>query len=240
MPWSGISWWAPHPTLEGTQLAIPFEQWDASMLRNSPPQGPFISKIAAHYPVDMNRMLIKAFAEHFKTAVDKTIITEHPTSSHVSKVEHDDAKRPMQFTARLRGNINKTPEDVKVGGMRRTARSMKRVPGHMIIGCQLSPLVEQAVTQWPGFRARLLDAITQKHYDKDLLNKDVHDLRIVLAKALGSKDVASDVDEVRGDVSTAIRAGLLQIWADAARDPARKIVRWLREGAPSVLTQTPA
>ena len=52
-----------------------------------------------------------------------------PCGSDQDIVEHDDANIQIQFTAKLRDTAAKTFEHVNIGGMPRTTRSMKRVPG---------------------------------------------------------------------------------------------------------------
>ena len=54
IPWSGRSYWAPHPILRGRQWAIPQSEWRAHVKRNSPPSCDYIPRQAAHYPVHLN------------------------------------------------------------------------------------------------------------------------------------------------------------------------------------------
>ena len=61
IPWSGARRFAAHPELRGTQLAIPIADWREDMRRSSPPSGPFVSKVAAHYPSLFNAELVMRF-----------------------------------------------------------------------------------------------------------------------------------------------------------------------------------
>ena len=49
------------------------------------------------------------------------------------------------FTEKLRGNRDDRQQVHALAGMRRTAQSMKKVPGHLLIGPKLAALMEDAL-----------------------------------------------------------------------------------------------
>ena len=57
LPWTGESQWRAHPPLTGRQLMIPWEKWQPGMLRRREPDGPYITREAAHYSGKMNKVL---------------------------------------------------------------------------------------------------------------------------------------------------------------------------------------
>ena len=61
MPWNGVWRWASHSPLRGRQWMVPAHTWHRSMLRWGPPRGPYISRGAAAYPADMNKLLVEAW-----------------------------------------------------------------------------------------------------------------------------------------------------------------------------------
>ena len=103
------------------------------MLRDRPPKGPYVSKQAAMYTRDMNMMIVAAFKKHHENheavATPPLHGCRNLTSSPAKRLEFADALRPVEFTERLRGNDDTTTNYEALGGMRKTAQSMKKVPG---------------------------------------------------------------------------------------------------------------
>ena len=61
MPWNGKWRWASHSPLRGRQWMVPAWEWQHKMLRWGPPTGPYISRSAAAYPADVNRVLAESW-----------------------------------------------------------------------------------------------------------------------------------------------------------------------------------
>ena len=156
-------------------------------------------------------------------------------SHYLSKLDYDGAKMPIRYTTRL-AKIPADRQDEEanvVGGMRNTATSLAKVPGHSEVGKHLGKIITDMINTVPGFKVNLMLAIDRQYYDKVLLDKLVEQGRIVLATALGCKDVQVAVAPVQNEnCSTCIRAHLLRQWAIAAKDPAVYAVAWLFDGAP--------
>lgn len=70
IPWNGKWIHARHPPLKGRQLAIPAEQWSATMLRDREPEGPFVTRAFAAYPGELNEALANKFDELLKETSD--------------------------------------------------------------------------------------------------------------------------------------------------------------------------
>ena len=68
VPWNGEVHTRPHPPLRGKQMPILRKDWDVSMLRDSEPQGPYLTKSTAHYPAAMNAALAHAISQSVLSA----------------------------------------------------------------------------------------------------------------------------------------------------------------------------
>ena len=236
VPWSGISFFQAHPPLEGKQWAVPSSSWSSSMLRSCEPQGPFISRSSALYSMGLNLMFATAFHRAFTSSPLCSTAPAALPATVPPRLDDAGGLRPLQYTQRLRGDPDVPTTSDPVGGMRRTAHSMRSIPGHMLIGPRLSDLFEAAIVEWPSFLELLTAAVDRQPFDKAALDNHIHDLRIVILKALGSTDVERDGAPVTGNVSTNLRAHLIHLWASLAKDPALVAVPWLWHGAPAGIT----
>ena len=57
IPWCETYHWGAHPLLTGRQWMLEAERWRPHMLRWREPDGPYISRSAAAYPLQMNKLL---------------------------------------------------------------------------------------------------------------------------------------------------------------------------------------
>ena len=102
------------------------------MLRAAPPKGPYISRQTALYTAELNKMFIKIV----KRCLRKIWHTRAPSApaaaqapgaiARGSRMNYDNAIRPLSFTEKLRGNHDDQQQVHAIGGMRRTAQSMKK------------------------------------------------------------------------------------------------------------------
>ena len=236
IPWSGKRIWAAHPPLIGTQRAIPEAQWTPKMRRSKQPWGRYLSREAALYTKSFNEMILSILTTCINPRGEKR--KREDGKDQPSKLDHLHGIKPLGFTSKLKGdatvNKRKTVSHAgTAGGMRNTTRSMAAVPGHFLVGDALAPLIEDALENWPGFHQNIIKALEHKDYNKEELESQVHDLRKVIAIALGSKDVERDVEKARNSqCSSEVRARFLELWARAANDPAAKICEWFHLGAP--------
>jgi len=147
-----------------------------------------------------------------------------------------DALPQMEFQYPLRGNPRRYQEapDATVGGLRNTNRSMRRVPGHMVLGPTIAKCLQEGIDSMPDLSTELLKALKQDKFDEELVNERVETLRGLLAVVLGIKNPHQHTGPAHSThCSSAIRADLLEAWALRAGDPAAPIVQWLRQGTPS-------
>jgi len=252
VPWSGYSYKAPHPAIKGKQWAIPFEQWSPDMLRDSEPQGEFISRGLAAYPTEMNRFLAMWLSEAVARAAEA--VTDVP-STHTAVAplvsvgtwrnalvtpaarrspDHDAAaevSRPSVLkTPRLRLAAPPTgPTRANIGGMRRTTRSLELTsPAARIIGAKLHTALCDWLRANPG---TLQGILTMVGADVPCLDPDtVNTARGVICDVLNPA--------VREPSTlTEVYAGILGAWRRQAEDPDDLPEQWLATGAPGGVTR---
>ena len=159
---------------------------------------------------------------------------------HPSRLDYADGNRAIQFNALLakpQAGRREYPEDYVIAGMRKTQVSMRKVPGHLIMGAKLGTLLRDMVNTVPTLKDMLIKAIARQPYGHAKLEQLVNDARRVVATALGLQDVEEAIKPVDNETcSTCVRATLLKTWATKAQDPAAKAVDWLFSGAPAGIT----
>ena len=134
------------------------------MLRNGPPQSEFVSVRAAAYTTQFNKYLLEEILaesryrslQHHGDKQQTTAHAEHhpaadSSSSWAQRPEQEptpaqawrphEASGKIAVTAALRGTPHETMKDQEdapaLGGLRDTARSVRSVPGHMLLGPQI-------------------------------------------------------------------------------------------------------
>ena len=242
IPWNGKKHWGPHPPLRGKQLAIPIEQWDRSMLRRYEPKGEFLTKATAHYPALLNRIIAATIALAPREDLGRT-----PREKGVKrKSETCQADLPIPKFKVTRTLQKNDTDELIVGGLRRPRMSVGRVPKLFNLGTQLGNLVRKFVRERPELKSRYLGSIGDPGAPHFPGGSSIDPLRIELAKLLcrvGNVD-QPNLNDVNQSVSnenctTSLKANFLELWTTAADDPGKKIVSWLKDGAPGGITYHP-
>ena len=141
IPWSGRSYWSPHPILRGKQWAIPHSQWRRWMLRPKRPSGDYITRASAHYPAELNFQLAirLLWAAHLSREARKSVPKPMPKSSTdmaprlYPSVDH--SGRPMiHRPTSLRGQTTPSDAPHSISAMRDIRKSVLSIPGHCMLG----------------------------------------------------------------------------------------------------------
>ena len=103
----------------------------------------------------------------------------------------------------------------------------------MIIGHEVSCIMDKCFDEVDGFEANLACAIAKKAHDKNKLDKDIHILRGRVAEYLDGQRVDQLMQSVNNETcSTVLKACLIEAWLKKAGDPAAVTIPWLRCGTP--------
>ena len=141
-------------------------------------------------------------------------------------------------------------EDGLVGGLRRTAYSVSKVPGMAAVGCEVGKALEDLATARPDFLELIQTLLTKgakvahtctSHPNEVCLRCRLEEVTTVaretIAKAVGAVDT-EPVDDLNG-LSTNLRPGLFEAWAKRSGDPDGSIADWLRKGGPCGIELSP-
>ena len=98
------------------------------------------------------------------------------------------------------------------------------------------------MTTWtsaPRLQEEILTAVDHQDHDQEYIDGCIHDLRKVIAVALGMSDVKDAVSQADYDFCTSvIRDKLMKAWAKKAQGPAAHIMEWFVTGAPAGISCT--
>jgi len=143
-------------------------------------------------------------------------------------------------------------EEKLIGGLRRTARSVSKLPSVMVAGGKLGRALDQYLDDNPQcvtFVTQLLHDGQEVAHDHDgggqctphcrqcVLNKFTNQATEVFAELTGAVDVSA-VNDGQG-LSTALKPGLFEAWRKFSGDPDTEIEKWLRTGGPCGLVAKP-
>jgi len=255
VPWSGEAYWAPHPRLKGTQLAIPSEDWDPDMLLPRMPGGSFVSKAAALYPPMLNheiafRLLMKAGLDRHGAAMFRRqgfwanslvrVPEVRPTGQQLSG---DGAAKDLELQVSLanrpRLHSVKVVSPPHIGDLRNISKSVVGIPGHLIIGKRVRLLLDQFLDRHPEIQRQCLDSVGCDVADQFEVVDDVAlgGLRQQVCRIFSDAGIPVDPEAARpcdsGLIASNVCGLLLHAWARAAGDPAASIALWFRDGAPA-------
>ena len=231
IPWSGEKHHGPHPPLRGRQMAIPFDQWNPTMLRSREPAGPFLTKSTAHYPEALNEAIAKAFSSISISGFKRT-------GTELSRAGNQDDHLGLPIPRhKVSRTFSADDTNAYVGGLRRPFKSLERVPGLINLGVQIRNCINRFCDCHPGFRDRYLSSVgiagsSPFPGGHEMLNA----LRVEVGKLLlrnHPNPTEIDLDRINDcPKDTCLKANFMQLWAECANDPGARIVPWLREGAP--------
>jgi len=139
-----------------------------------------------------------------------------------------------------------------IGGLRRTARSVSKLPSVMVAGGKLGNALDQYLQEQPQvvkFITQLLHDGTEVAHDgnersacsnlcrKCELERITMSATEVFMDVTGAEN-ADAVDDKKG-LSTALKPGLFRAWRRMASDPDTEVEKWLEKGGPCGILATP-
>jgi len=149
-------------------------------------------------------------------------------------------KRKAEWTNPLRQpqeDVRANQERIAIGGMRRAASAVAKVPSLVPVGRKMRSLLEGILDQYEGLEDSCLRAIGSAEDDPGPSEDVLEHIRSNVAGMLGCTDW-QPVEN--GSISTEIRAGLLEAWRKAAGDPDWAVTQWLTTtGVPAGLRRQP-
>ena len=231
IPWNGEWYFGPHAPLRGKQKAVKAEEWNESMLRQSEPNGPYLTRAYAAYPKELNQALADAITSASQ-AKRKPVVLK-PTESF-GNIETGfvmvDQLRPQQHKKEM-------PSDL--WSLRNVYKSIN---GKMrYIGKQIANLIERELDSNPQVEELILNNIGKPASEVEIPDEWCNGLRTKLAqlfqrnKGTNMCDICLTEAVANKHYQTSIRAHLLEYWADLVGDPAARTAKWLYEGAPAGL-----
>ena len=79
IPWSAETHFSSHPPLKGKQMAIPAEQWQVEMQRRSEPEGKYLTRSTASYPLKLNAAIAGCLRDACRRTLQKSKKDVTPT-----------------------------------------------------------------------------------------------------------------------------------------------------------------
>ena len=263
VPWSGQSYWSPHPWLRGTQLAIPSEEWDAEMLRPRMPWGNYVTKVAAMYSGLMNRelafrLLMAAGLRRAAFRSSRILVRTGYWSNAL--IRTDAVRRASLSSPSLASQLGAQKFGIKVtranqarpvqvhhadvphiGDLRNISSSVAKVSGHLIIGQRVRAILDKFLDDQPAVQAKCLHSIGRDVNQEHVISEDVlSKLRLELIQLFAEFGITAvpgaHLPCSSEDISSSVCGLLLHSWALAAADPAAPIALWFRDGAPAGIT----
>ena len=234
IPWNGEWHYGPHPPLRGKQKAIRAEDWNATMLRSTEPDGPYLTRAYAAYPKELNKALASVITSSIRNRSGET--TEVNLVENSGNIETGfvrlDQLRPQQ-------DKRNTASDI--WSLRNVYKSMN---GKMrYIGKQMANMIERELDSNPQVEQLIMDNIGKPSSDVVIPDEWCSGLRTKLAQLLQRNktedmpDICLTEAVINKNYQTSIRAHLLEYWATLVGDPAARTAKWLYEGAPAGLHQ---
>ena len=148
----------------------------------------------------------------------------------------------IAFNAHLRGQATAPRkkghgDQLYVGGLRRAALSVNRLPSIRRVGKQLRGLIDDFVEEFPQVTSQCLQAIGNAEPGAGPADELVQVLRQRFADALGARSAAPLLIK---DHDSDLCGDILEAWAAAAHDPDVDAPTWPRLGAPAGIRDHPA
>ena len=222
------------------------KDWDVSMLRDSEPQGPYLTKSTAHYPAAMNAALAHAIFQSVLSARPEKAKCPRNRSSEIPSSLPRVIKR-----ARLTAQAS-TPRELRdeeptwVGGLRSPRATVMQSPVAINIGVQVRNLIDGYLDRDPRIEAALLGSIGQPAGSVSIPVEFVDALRVDIAKLLVrscnltmSQGCWNDFNlGVQNELcQTSLKYAFLKLWTQAISDPAGHVIDWLDTGSPAGLLE---
>ena len=172
IPWNGEWYFGPHAPLPGKQKAVKAEEWNESMLRQSEPNGPYLTRAYAAYPKELNQALADAITSASQ-AKRKPVVLK-PTESF-GNIETGfvmvDQLRPQQHKKEM-------PSDL--WSLRNVYKSIN---GKMrYIGKQIANLIERELDSNPQVEELILNNIGKPASEVEIPDEWCNGLRTKLAQ----------------------------------------------------------
>ena len=243
IPWSGVTYSAPHPSLRGRQWAIPYHTWNPSMRARYEPSGPYITREMAAYPTGLNEVLARWFCDRAERAVPSATATSRDpwikvgawsnalvrssavADDHGGDMAAEMLKPVVHKKPRLRRELTPVaPSGAPLGGMRRAAKAVDRLG---IKAMAASHRVRLALFEW------LARSPSDLRLALDNVGRDVRQVQPELV--VKARDIMCDVlkpTNTEPSPLSEVYAGILGAWRLAACDPDDLPEVWLEHGAP--------
>eukprot|EP00435_Cladocopium_sp_Y103_P060722 s646_g22.t1 len=236
VPWSAEEIYSKHPPLRGKQRAIPWEEWNRTMLRDREPQGQYLTRSTAAYPMRMNQQLALCLLRACERASKADADVEEDNQKHRLSDCVDRVDPAVNMAEPLAGRQSR--EEVNDTNSLRNVHKWV-TPKMMLVGKQVQNLIEAALDQQPDVQDQMIGCLgDQKSFPQEVhaavdgLRTQIRDL-LVRNRTQAMSDQCS-VDQVdNGDYQTVVRADLMSYWAQCVGDPAVKVSKWLAQGAPA-------
>ena len=198
--------------------------------------GPTASKDSAHYP----RAFCKRYAELLVSAWKRKACASlkrpasalnMPAGERVIQ-EAEWQGGPGKFGSMTAHESKKARRDQEnkeaIGGMRRPAGALERVPGLRAVGLEIDNLFEEFLVRVPG-AARAAEGYGTEGF----AIKHVDEWQRALEAHFGVNSQPPPVQlKSLLHYDTPVNAALLEAWIKKAKDPDQVVVDWLKEGAP--------
>ena len=236
IPWSGEPIYAAHPPLRGRQMAIPAAEWRPHMRRQHEPSGDYITRSAAAYPGEMNRLLAVALAKAIKSSG-----TRHGMQGDQNDQGDVNLVDPkMVISLGLRGTkISERVELSDANSLRNVHKSL--TSRSTLVGTQVANLISRYLDSSPHVEDKLLSMVGAKLEDCDLPTEWIDELRVAVKELLIRNRQAGmasecDIEPINeSGYNTVVRGHLLHYWAQVVGDPAVCAAEWTFKGAPAGL-----
>ena len=240
VPWSGEETFSSHPPLRGRQKAIPFCNWNKSMLQPYEPRGEFLTRATAAYPDDMNKQLAKCIFN----ACERHAAQMCLSGFSVDKQQREDAQEvggeppAVNMSEPLTGEV--AVEMVSENnGLRNIHKWIS--PRMKYIGKQIQNLILQWLDMHPEVQQQIMNCLGKQFEFAEQTKLKLEELRrqvrdLLVRNRYPDMSPTCTTDEVTGDTyNTVIRGELLHYWACCVDDPGASVARWICEGAPAGL-----
>ena len=147
----------------------------------------------------------------------------------------------VDMDTQLRGSVvnpkssRKVEDEECIGGMVRAARAVASLLGNLVVGGQVSKILDSFLVEFTHVVDDCNHVIGSDSEDAGPKLQDVEAFRVRLGKHLGTEDWGPTF----GDCTSSIRHGLLSAWANLAHDPGKVAADWVRHGAPAGILSQP-
>jgi len=221
-------------------------------------RGSFRTKAAAAYPAEMNRWIASALSaaalpdgtRPLADPVSPTAFSDalleasHKQASGKRARVHFD--RPLKPIDR---DLREEEDQQAIGGLRRCAASVARLPVLLARAAEVAERLDRYLEQKPeiaefvlGLLGRRVECICKRGSTKGCvachLSQVVQKFREEFLESLGSNGAIPQAD--LGDLGSALRPEVFRAWRGFSGDPDDEVERWLVDGAPCGVLESPA